>query len=988
MQLNDVFNAEGLLKQKFPQYTVRIGQVKMAELVYRALVERKSAVIEGATGIGKGFSYLIPIILLGEQAIVSTANKNLQNQLDKKDLPSLAKVFGEKVLVSWTVLKGKSNYYCLGKEELVTTFDGLKRIKEIKEGELVLSHTGKFRKVTKVFKNKNEDKELIEIEVYGNGYTLKVTKNHPIWVRRKNGKWIFVEAAKLKIGDIVAKPIIKNIPSRKYKKTVNRNLAKIIGYYLSEGSYSPQGIIKKGQRKGEKKANIVFSFNKNEEFTYVKELINCLKIEGYAASIYRHSTTIAVTTCGKIAIWLENNFGHLALNKYIPMWIFSLKKEILYNLLISYINGDGYKYRDGKYLRAVTISPNIAYGISLIANKLGYKCSINKVKKKPVSFIQGRKVKIHDLWDILIHLKQKNKSKVWISGAKQCSRIKKLTKVIYNGKYVYNLEVEKDHTFVSPALTTHNCHEHFDANVDEIRKELMMYKDKYTFQEADVLIQEIAKWAEKETIGDIEYLPFDVPYKVKEMITCDNQTKHEKGSDGYNFCFAVKARERAKESQIILVNHTLLALDISLRKESEGKASILPDVDVFIIDEAHDFEKSAVLAFSDDISMLSLYHLLGWTLVRKHFNEAKRKALANELQSVLNRYLPEKGAEYYQPKKVEKFEGLEPVIQGIGGVIHSLKKIKTDDGKVQIKIREINKEAEHLQKRLAEMMTADTNMLRWSEARDNQKGDPLIRLKAVPLDISGMLKEGLFTKTVICTSATLAIHHKFDFFRQQVGMPDNAFELIVASPFDYKQQALVYVTDGSQDREWEVEQLLKMSKGRAFVLFTSYRDMQDAYNTIHTEYPKFMQNQDGITRSQLLKQFKNTPNAVLFATKSFWEGVDIVGEKLSLVVIWKIPFETPTDIVFSSKCQRIDEKAGRKVSFFRLAIPDACLKLKQGTGRLIRSINDTGVIALMDSRVNFANYGGLIIDSLPPAYRTQKLEKVAKFFQMSNTKKT
>ncbi len=641
MQLNDVFNAEGLLKQKFPQYKTRVGQVRMAELVQQAIQEKRSAVIEGATGIGKGFAYLIPAIILNEPVIVTTSNKNLQNQLDRKDLPTLQEVFGKQL--SWTVLKGKSNYF---------------------------------------------------------------------------------------------------------------------------------------------------------------------------------------------------------------------------------------------------------------------------------------------------------------------------------------------------------CNEHFDANIDEIRKELMFYKDKYTFQEADALIQEIAKWAEKETIGDIEYLPFDVPYKVKEMIACDNQTKHERGSEGHRFCFAIKARERAQESQIVLVNHTLLALDISLRKESEGEAKILPDTKTIIIDEAHDFEKSAVLAFSDDISMMSLWHLLTWQLVKKHFGKSKVRALADSLQQVLNRYMPEKGEKYYTQRKVVKFEGLEPVIAGIDGVIHSLKKIKGNiDEKTQIKIREIIAEAQHLQKRLKEMMTEDDNMLRWSEARDSMKGEPIVRLKAVPLDISGMLKEGLFNeKTIICTSATLAVHNRFDYFRQQVGMPDGALELIVASPFDYKQQALVYLTDGSNDREWEVEKLLKMSKGRAFLLFTSYHDMNKAYEMIHTEYPKFIQSQDGMTRAQLLEQFKNTPNAVLFATKSFWEGVDIVGEQLSLVVIWKIPFETPSDIVFSSKCNRMDEKAGKKVSFFRLSIPDACLKLKQGTGRLIRSVTDTGVIALMDNRINFANYRGVIIESLPPAYRTQKLEKVEKFFERVNNK--
>lgn len=634
MQLNDVFNSEGLLKQHFTQYEIREGQVKMATLVAQALKERKSAVIEGATGIGKSFAYLIPILMTNEMVIVSTSNKNLQNQLDKKDLPTLQKILGHEI--SWTVLKGKNNYF---------------------------------------------------------------------------------------------------------------------------------------------------------------------------------------------------------------------------------------------------------------------------------------------------------------------------------------------------------CHEHFENNQDEIRNELLKSKQGYDFQEADALIQAISKWVGKEKIGDLEFLPFDINYKVKELMACDSQTKHEKESDGAKFCFASKARERALSSQIILVNHTLLALDIALRKETEGKAGILPVVKVIVIDEAHEFERASLLAFSDDISIMSLYHFLNWSFVKKHYKKTKSNALANEFRKLLNRYIPEKGERYYAQRKVTKFEGLEPIISGIDDVISTLKKLNIENEKIQIKVREIIKEGSKLQKRLADMMKEDENMLRWAEARDDIRGNPIIRLKAVPLDISGLLNSGLFSqKVIICTSATLAVNNKFDFFRQQVGMPSDNFELVVPSPFDYKRQALVFISDGSQEKEWEVEQLLKYSKGRAFVLFTSYREMQKAYDLIHSDYPKLIQGEDGMNRPQLLEKFKNTPNAILFATKSFWEGVDVQGDQLSLVVIWKIPFENPKDLIFSSKCDRINEKAGKSVAFFKYAIPDACLKLKQGVGRLIRSATDTGVIALMDSRVNYAQYKDMIIGALPPSYRTQQLIKVKNFY--------
>lgn len=634
MTLDDIFDNNGLLKQRFPQYTPRQGQIEMAALIEKAIEKRIPAVIEGATGVGKGFAYLIPVILSGKKAIISTSNKSLQDQLDKKDLPTLEEVFQTKL--SWTVLKGKNNYF---------------------------------------------------------------------------------------------------------------------------------------------------------------------------------------------------------------------------------------------------------------------------------------------------------------------------------------------------------CHDHFVTNQEEIRREFLLKKD-FSIADVDLAIQQILKWIEEDPIGDVEYCPVELPYKVKEMLTCSNDTVHEKDSEGAKNCYAVRSRQRTQQSQIILVNHTLLALDINLREETEGKAGILPKADVIVIDEAHEFEKAAILAFSDEISLSSLLHLLNWSVVKKAVSAQQRTILVKTLQKVLEDYLPVKGDRYYQQLKVTHFEGLQGVIIGLNAVIRDISRIDISNEQISNKVKEIVKEAKNLQKRLQAMSLENENMLRWSEAKDNFKGEPIIKLKSVPLDISQMLKEGLFNQQlVICTSATLSVYNSFDFFRQQVGMPSDCYELIVPSPFNYQEQALVYVSDGENDKIKEISELLKLSKGRAFVLFTSYKDMQDAYRFVETEYPKMIQGEEGLTRVQLLEKFKSTPNAILFATKTFWEGVDIVGSKLSLVIIHKIPFENPSDLVFSSKCEKIDKKAGRTgVSFIKYAVPDACIRLKQGVGRLIRSSTDTGVIALLDSRVMFKGYGKVVLASLPPAYTTQKLEKVKAFF--------
>lgn len=633
MQLNDVYKVDGLLKQKFSDYQIREGQVEMSKLIQMAVNDRKSAIIEGATGVGKGFAYLIPLLINSQKAIVSTSNKALQDQLDKKDLPTLKDVLG--IDFKWSVLKGKNNYFCL---------------------------------------------------------------------------------------------------------------------------------------------------------------------------------------------------------------------------------------------------------------------------------------------------------------------------------------------------------EHYKNNEEEILSKLKWLK--MADSEAIVFYQQLGQWADMSETGDLEYCELELPSAIRELVACDNYTQHEVDSDYSKKCFANIARARAKSSDILLVNHTLLALDASLRLKSNGDVGILPKRDNIVVDEAHEFERCAVLAFSDEIGMMSLLHFLNWGLVKRVTTPADHESAKKSLQKVLGMYLPDKGVGgYYAQNKVKKFEGVDEVIQVIEHLIYKLNTSYSQaDDKTTAKVKQIIKEGENLMERLSMLGEEDENTIKWSEAKDNKLGDPMVKLKVVPLDISPLIKAGLFDDhVVICCSATLSVHGKFDFFRYQTGFPEDSFELVVPSPFDYKQQALNYISDGSFDPIYEMQELIEMSKGNAFVLFTSYKDMNDYYNRINIPYPKLIQNKDQ-TRAATLEEFKNTPNSVLFATKSFWEGVDIRGDKLSLVIIHKIPFENPRDLIFSSKMEKMDQKYGRGASFIKLYVPDACIKLKQGVGRLIRSVNDKGVIALLDARVNFKPYGGIIIDTLPPAYRTQQLEKVKKFF--------
>jgi Rad3-related DNA helicase len=287
--------------------------------------------------------------------------------------------------------------------------------------------------------------------------------------------------------------------------------------------------------------------------------------------------------------------------------------------------------------------------------------------------------------------------------------------------------------------------------------------------------------------------------------------------------------------------------------------------------------------------------------------------------------------------------------------------------------------------------------VRYCEADLSVNGPGSVVLCREPIDVSGFLQEALFdpVKRVICTGATLAVAGGFGYFRQQTGAPgepDRAVERVLGSPFDYASQALLYTPNGlvpqygAGEEEYvlnlgrEIWRLLKASRGRAFVLCTSTARMKELYDLInpHLEYNCYCQG-DGLARAELLDLFQNdATGAVLFATKSFWEGVDIPGQALSLVVIDKLPFPPHRDPVIQYRQQAISDRGGRP--FDEMTLPEAILALKQGVGRLIRTETDRGVIAILDSRVNTKRYGQQIIASLPRARRTRRIQDVRSFF--------
>ena len=521
--------------------------------------------------------------------------------------------------------------------------------------------------------------------------------------------------------------------------------------------------------------------------------------------------------------------------------------------------------------------------------------------------------------------------------------------------------------------------------------------------------RQISAWEQTTETGDRSELS-GMPESSPLWNKLDARTEACLGSTcpDYRRCFITEMRRKAMESDIIIVNHHLFFADLSVKQEAAGApdAGILPEAAAVIFDEAHELEEVASNYFGLSVSNVRFEELARDTdaLLRGKEGAEKLPGVTQQLRERARMFfagLPIAG-DGRQP-----FVGREDFLETSGDLYMS---VRATLHRLEAEMEGLKgiDEAPGLRKRVARLRTElefllesnASNMVYWMERRASFGGTDKAAargpraqsrttfLQATPIDVSELLHEMVFDQipTVVLTSATLTVQGGFEHMRKRLGLTE-ARELVVPSHFQYDKQALLYLPPNMPDpREPDfpeaaancIRRVLEITRGRAFCLFTSYSQMRDLYERLLPvlDFPLLLHGT--APRNALLEEFRSTPNAVLFGTSSFWQGVDVQGEALSCVIIDKLPFAVPSDPVVAARMRAIEEAGGKP--FFDYQVPAAVLTLKQGFGRLIRSLEDRGVLVLLDPRVRRQRYGQTFLASLPPYRMTATITDVEAFF--------
>ncbi len=482
------------------------------------------------------------------------------------------------------------------------------------------------------------------------------------------------------------------------------------------------------------------------------------------------------------------------------------------------------------------------------------------------------------------------------------------------------------------------------------------------------LFHRLREWGEESADGDLAGFEVDVAAAgILGRITATSEQCLGSRCDFFDACPLMRARRRAMEADIVVTNHSLLLADCALKSNEHGR--VLPEFDAFVLDEAHALADLAGQQFG---LQLTVNRFAQWF---------------NDMQMLLEDF----GDEPDLKRGFQELAGpvLDAWKQGDTGKVSELwsevaalaetRAMRSEEA------RRLHERAERIQDELAMVLSPPEGFVSWPEGEGKDR-----KWSLAPVQVGPVLAERLWSKEAafVLLSATLRISGTFDYARARLGL-DAARTSHHASPFDYGRQALIYIPErmpeprepGYPDRlEREIRGLLAASRGRAFVLFSSWKMLDRIAPRLAGDlpWPVLIQGRSG-SRDALLDRFRGDTHSVLCGTRSFWEGVDVPGEALSLVVIDKLPFAPPDDPLFEARLRHCEQSGGNK--FRDIQLPEAIAVLRQGAGRLIRTEQDRGVIAILDGRLRTRPYGREVVSNLPPARITADLEDVRAFFR-------
>ncbi|MBL4761872.1 MAG: ATP-dependent DNA helicase [Gammaproteobacteria bacterium] len=510
------------------------------------------------------------------------------------------------------------------------------------------------------------------------------------------------------------------------------------------------------------------------------------------------------------------------------------------------------------------------------------------------------------------------------------------------------------------------------------------------FQSQELIsqLQDISRWSLSTQTGDrseLTQIPEDAMIWSSASSTADNCL----GSDCPDFsdCFVSKARKQAQEADIVVINHHLFFADLALKEDGFGE--LLPSAEAFIFDEAHQLAEVASSFFGVSLSSRQLKELCTDS-INAQLAEAPESAeirqlcdavekASKDLRLALGHADQRQAWRSIQHKPAVKI-GLDELVESVKDLAVTLESME-ERGKA---LEQCHRRCQEIVKRIAQFQDVPTDFIAWYESFSRG-----FSLHLTPLDISKMFDTYMhsYVASWVFTSATLAIGEKFNYFTERMGV-FSATEKRLESPFDYQRNALLYLpkdmplpndqsyTQAVVDAAMPV---LKQSGGRCFMLFTSYRALNEAEKILTkiTSFPLLKQGE--MPRNLLLDEFKRLGNAILLGTSSFWEGVDVRGDALSLVIIDKLPFASPGDPVLKERLNQMEQQG--KNAFMDYQVPQAVIALKQGAGRLIRDVTDRGVLMICDPRLTTKPYGKTFLKSLPNMPSTHDVEDVTAFYQ-------